>query len=763
MAAAASGPQVLFLDFDGGSVTSNPCGFSYSTPYQAADFSLTALGFGGQEQTAKDYILQFVQEDYAAYHVTITTTQPASGAYSTIYLDDFSFEGFGVLGVACYDVGNSNRNDFGFVFVRELGAYASGNDLLTFSQYVANVVSHEAGHLFGLDHVNGASLMSSFLPYDPVQLGFGPGANEDSQAELATNLGYAGGVADDFGDTSASAGTLALDASAQGLLERRDDTDAFTLVSNVTQQVTLDLDTTQFGNLDSILTVRDANGTVLASNDNAGGSPDSRIVLDAEAGQTYTVTVSSAGGASSGTYTLHAITANGGSPAISVSDEVGAADDRTLPFGAQVVGSTTQHSFTVSNTGGGILVIDGLRIVGDSEFGLDSTSNPGDGSDTIVIAAGQSHTFVVTYVPSASETNTAQIEILSNDADEPVLTLDLSGFGGYPAAILTEIDGVNDGELAIGDVRATQGSTVSVMTFSNTGSAPLHLTLGLEGSGPFDLFSSELTIAPGGSQTISVQVHPDTATSFLDTLTIGTDDPSLPATVVQLTGRAYMEVGGREKASFPGADGVVTVSLKGAGTGRVFLDDALGTIAELALRSTDAATRIKIAGTATLLDVHSDGALKSFAATSTDLSGGTMSFAGGVAKLSLANVTHSTITGIEFGKVGIAVDMLDSVLRSESSDGVSPTGIASLTVGGTYAGSTVVAGVDVASLAAHVVSASGGGSGNIGKVSLTFVPFDNGEVEFGVFSNGSIGSVKVNSARVSLPFISDDFVVAVLS
>src|SRR5262245_25526246 len=53
--AAAGSPQVLFLDFDGGTVNSNPCGFSYSTPYHVSSFNLSPLGFGGQEETAEDY------------------------------------------------------------------------------------------------------------------------------------------------------------------------------------------------------------------------------------------------------------------------------------------------------------------------------------------------------------------------------------------------------------------------------------------------------------------------------------------------------------------------------------------------------------------------------------------------------------------------------------------------------------------------------------------------------------------------------------
>src|ERR1051325_1573662 len=206
----ASSPQVLFLDFDGATVTSNPCGFAYQTPYQVASFDLSPLGFGGQEATAKNYILQFVEGDYAAYNVTVTTTQPTSGPYSTVFMDDFSFEGGGILGVACYDVGNFSHTDFGFVFVQQFGSYASGRDLFTFSQYLANTVSHEAGHVFGLDHITGANIMQPALNFNPVKIGFASGSNEDSQAVLAANLGYRDGVSDDFGDTTVDASALSL-------------------------------------------------------------------------------------------------------------------------------------------------------------------------------------------------------------------------------------------------------------------------------------------------------------------------------------------------------------------------------------------------------------------------------------------------------------------------------------------------------------------------------------------------------------------------
>lgn len=761
-------PQVLFLNFDGDAVTSNPCGFSYSTPYAVPTFSLSSYGFGGLEETAEDYILQFVREDFAAFDVTVTNTRPLSGAYSTIYMDDFSFEGGGVLGIACYDVDNHDRDDFGFVFTREFGSYA-GDDLRELSQYLANVVSHEAGHLFGLKHVSGTTLMNSYLNHSPVQAGFGPGSTQNSEAVLAANLGYREGIADDFGDDAAAAPALGLDESVQGLLELRADVDAFQIVSNFSQELSLRIETSAFGNLDSFLTVTNASGTVIATNDDVDGGQDSSVTFLASAGQEYTVLVSSAGGASSGTYTLHAITANGGSPAIFLTESAGTASDGVIDFDAVAVGTATRLSFTIANAGGAPLVLDGVDLSGDNPFSIDLASNPGTDADNIELGPGKSRTFTVTYAPISQGNHSAVIEILSNDPDEPNIELDLTGFAGIPNAVFAELDGASDGQFTLGDVPALVATPVSVVTVSNDGNAPLQIALTLDSQNDVGFAVAQeslITIAPGQSQVITLDITPLTATSVDDVLTIESNDATSGSATVALSGQAYMSVAGKTKFSF-GSDsgGDVVVSLKGAGEARVYLGDEAGTIQQIALEGTDLTSKlnIKSATSVILRDLYSDGSLKSLTASTTTLEHGAIQLAGAIGKLALGGVIDGSLSATRFAQVALGGDMIDSLLLANANDGESPA-IEKVRVLGSYKGSVISAGFDQTQLAAVLGGAPGTpGNGAIGAVTLASVNTDNGGIEFGVLSNGTIASVKVGVAKLTLPFVSDDFVVAVLS
>lgn len=764
----AATPQVLFLNFDGDTVTSNPCGFSYSTPYAVPTFSLSPYGFGGLEETAEDYILQFVQEDFAAFNVTVTNLRPDSGAYSTIYMDDFSFEGGGVLGIACYDVGNHDRDDFGFVFTREFGSYA-GDDLHEFSQYLANVVSHEAGHLFGLKHVSGMTLMNSYLHHSPVQASFGSGSTQNSEAVLAANLGYREGVADDFGDDATAASQLGLDASVQGLLELRADVDAFEIVSSFSQELSLQIETTPFGNLDSFLTVTNASGTVIATNDDVDGGQDSSVTFLATAGQEYTVLVSSAGGASSGTYTLHAITANGGSPAIFLTESTGTASDGVMDFDAVAVGTATQLSFTIANAGGASLVLDGVDLSGDNVFSIDVASDPGNDTDNIELGPGESQTFTVTYAPVSQGNHSATIEILSNDPDEPHIELDLTGFAGIPNAVFTELDDTSDGQFTLGDLPVLVATPVPVVTVTNSGNAPLQIALALDSQNDVGFAVAQgslITIAPGQSQTITLDITPLTATSVDDVLTIESNDTTSGSATVALSGQAYMSVAGKTKFSFEsGSGGAAVVSLKGAGEARVYLGDDAGTIQQIALEGTDLTSKltIKSSGQVILRDLSGEGSLKSLTASTTILEHGAIELTGAIRKLALGGVIDSSLSATSFAQVVLGGDMIESLLLANTDDEETPT-IGKVRVLGSYEGSIISAGFDESELAAMLGGGAGTpGNGAIGTVTLANVNANNGGTEFGIISNGTISSVKVGSARLTIPFVSDDFVVAILS
>ena len=87
-------------------------------------------------------------------------------------------------------------------------------------------------------------------------------------------------------------------------------------------------------------------------------------------------------------------------------------------------GVTTTNTFEIRNAGGAGLSIERVSITGaDSD---DFTITVPSASS---IAAGESANFGVTFVPTQRGRRTAKVQILSNDADDPVHEFDISGLG----------------------------------------------------------------------------------------------------------------------------------------------------------------------------------------------------------------------------------------------------------------------------------------------------------------------------------------------
>ena len=314
---AVGGGYVLYLDFDGGTAqprSSDSWLYNYTAVTPAYD--LSSYGWAGLEDESIDQITEFVREDYAAYHLSVVTEEPSSGDYTTIFVggnNDWFQAGSGIIGVATYDIGNSRASNYGFAFTEELSIYSnySGGNLLNFSEYVANLISHEAGHTFGANHIDDTSaLMNPYLPLSPRTSGFGvnniygSGATQDTQSLLGSNLGYDHG-SDDFADTFAGAATIQTGSSQAAMLERRDDIDVFQFTALASSTLTVDLDTSGYGNLDSVLTVyRASDMGLVAENDDSDGQSDSLLTFSATAGETYYIYVASYDANSSGTYSL---------------------------------------------------------------------------------------------------------------------------------------------------------------------------------------------------------------------------------------------------------------------------------------------------------------------------------------------------------------------------------------------------------------------------------------------------------------------------
>lgn len=147
--------QVVFLDFDGGTVNDPSLGSVESEPFDAADIDSS---YEDQTEAVKTVILDTVRQNFEALDLTLVTSvtdaPPEEGTYSTIYFGGFNRCAFGDGdGVDPY---NSDPADNAVVytgsFTPDLFSVPPGPEELGVA--IGNIASRELGHLLGLHDVD---------------------------------------------------------------------------------------------------------------------------------------------------------------------------------------------------------------------------------------------------------------------------------------------------------------------------------------------------------------------------------------------------------------------------------------------------------------------------------------------------------------------------------------------------------------------------------------------------------------------------------
>ncbi len=557
---SASGSYTLFLDFDGATVYSRTGDFWLgSTSVTVPAYSLGSFGWAGREQESIAYITDFVVEDYAAYNVNVTTTEPTSGEYTTIYVgggNSWFQPHTGVIGVATYDIGNRDASNYGFAFTDELSIYQSycGGSLQNFSEYVANLITHEAGHTFGANHVDDpTATMNPYLALHPRRTMFGAGPipnssqSQDTQSQLGGNLGYGHGP-DDYGDDGDSASTVSESTVVSGLLERRDDVDAFQFTAAVSGRATLDIDTEYCGNLDSLLSVvRQSDGALVGQNDDFNGDRDSALTVQVAEGETYTVLVASSDGLSSGSYSLTMdLPEVNPTPEMVIVDSVGSGGDYTVSFGGLDLGDVASGELFITNEGSADLVISQLEVAGDDEFELDVTSAAHTSVDDIRIAPGDTFVVTCTYRPEDVADYSGQIVIAGNDPEHGMAVVALSGTVRQPQPDVVVSPSLDFGAVLRGQTKS------EAFTISNEGVTDLLISEVTAGEA-FTLTGyaegETVTLSAGERLTLTVAVTPLHRGELDGQIVIVCNDPDQPTTVVDVDGQVLGGVLGVQESS----------------------------------------------------------------------------------------------------------------------------------------------------------------------------------------------------------------------
>ena len=221
------GEQILYLNFDGATIkrvdktVNDDSSLNTSAIVDTVNvgstiafpaFDSTPYAPDYTDATARQHIVDLVKDWYAPYNVFIVTTRPAAGARYTMLMVGGSVGTFlmspgAAVGIAPLDCDNQRQVNIGFSFAVSV---TQGMPATTKMQRdsrlfaVAMTVAHEAGHTFGLEHVNNMTdimtasvslnvtgFLASQNPLTEGNATCGSGTTESTDVRLKSNLGTA--------------------------------------------------------------------------------------------------------------------------------------------------------------------------------------------------------------------------------------------------------------------------------------------------------------------------------------------------------------------------------------------------------------------------------------------------------------------------------------------------------------------------------------------------------------------------------------------
>lgn len=289
LASRPSASRVIYLDFDGQTVSGSWWNQSYGEPIVAAPFSLDqkqTTAFSDTELAHIQQVWSAVAEDFAPFDVNVTTKDPGSAGIVRSTSADSHYgsrvlitQG-GPVASGCGCAGIALVNTFDRVSSTEYTqpAWVFTSKSIT---YDALTVSHEVGHNFGLHH-DGNPIQAYHGgdgPWMPI-MGGGqtrkvaqwskgeyPGATNTAEDDVAMIAAKAPHVADDHGGAEAPT-PLVPGVPTDGRIATRTDQDSFSFTGQGETTVAVTSPAT-LPNLDVRLTIRDAHGRTVADVDPA--------------------------------------------------------------------------------------------------------------------------------------------------------------------------------------------------------------------------------------------------------------------------------------------------------------------------------------------------------------------------------------------------------------------------------------------------------------------------------------------------------------
>ncbi|WP_455219927.1 choice-of-anchor D domain-containing protein, partial [Kaarinaea lacus] len=233
---------------------------------------------------------------------------------------------------------------------------------------------------------------------------------------------------------------------------------------------------------------------------------------------------------------------------VGLNPQVGVVPMTTLNLGTVAVdaGSSVPVAAVITNTGESNLTISSVSIAGTNaaEFTIAA-----DTADT-VLTPNMSRTVNIAFDPAATGQRTANLQIATDDFDNPTVSIALTGEGVTSNVVIPNIQ-VTPNTVDYPDAKDINNKTAILKTvaITNTGNGDLAIT-NIELTGPNrDAFvittdSGESVLAPMESRTIVLNFSPDVTGNLSATLAITSNDPDSPTIEVPITGEAVQQDGG---------------------------------------------------------------------------------------------------------------------------------------------------------------------------------------------------------------------------
>ena len=195
----------------------------------------------------------------------------------------------------------------------------------------------------------------------------------------------------------------------------------------------------------------------------------------------------------------------------------------SVTLGNVQVGASQTQPVTITNSGTTSITVSQASVTGTG-FSASGLTLP------LILAAGQSQGFSVTFAPQTAGPVSGSVTIAS-DATNPSLSIALSAAGVTPGSLVS-----NPSSLAFGNVQTGTTQTLS-LTLTNTGGTTVNITQAAASGSGYSItgLSLPLSLAAGQSKSFSVQFAPQTSGSISGNIAI-TSDASNPTLNVPLSG-----------------------------------------------------------------------------------------------------------------------------------------------------------------------------------------------------------------------------------